>query len=189
MKKYCTDLELSIPLFKSTIDPIDLLKINNENLSRHYTISKDLLSDDIIKFFTDHDLDIKFVEIFYRPAGVNSAIHIDTQEPGDYVKLNWVFGGEGSTMCWYAIKENCEGTARKTSISTYAIHYTADEVTLLHSQQVGQPTLVQVGIPHSVNNNNLAERYCVSIIFGHIGQFGRPTFDNVCELFKNYIKE
>jgi hypothetical protein len=189
MTKYCADLELPIPLFKSTMDTIEFLKERNSNSARHYTINVELLSDDIVNFFTSNQLDIKFVEVFYRPAGVNSYIHIDTQEPGDYVKLNWVFGGEGSTMCWYAIKENCKGTPQKTSISTYAIHYSSDDVTLLHSQSVGQPTLVQVGIPHSVNNNNLTERFCVSIIFGHTAQLGRPTFDSVYEIFKNYIKQ
>ena len=189
MTKYCADLELPISLFKSTLDPIEFLKLNNPTSARHYKISNELLSDDVVKFFADHRLTINFVEVFYRPAGVNSYIHIDTQEPGDYVKLNWVFGGEGSTMCWYAIKENCQGAPQKTSISTYAIHYAKDDVTLLHSQQVGQPTLVQVGIPHSINNNNLTERFCVSIIFGYRDQNGRPTFDNVYEIFKNYIKQ
>ena len=189
MTKYCADLELSIPLFKSTLNPIEFLKLNNPTSARHYKISNELLSDEVVKFFTDHRLTINFVEVFYRPAGVNSYIHIDTQEPGDYVKLNWVFGGEGSIMCWYAIKENCKGTPQKTSISTYAIHYSLDDVMLLHSQTVGQPTLVQVGIPHSVNNNNLTERFCVSIIFGHTAQLGRPTFNSVYEIFKNYIKQ
>jgi len=189
MTKYCADLELPIPLFKSTIDIIEFLKINNPTSARHFIINNELLNDDIVNFFTSNGLDIKFVEVFYRPVGVNSYIHIDTQKPGDYVKLNWVFGGEGSTMCWYAIKENCLGSSHKTSISTYAIHYSSDDVTLLHSQKVGQPTLVQVGIPHSINNNNLTERFCVSIIFGYTDQLGRPTFDNVYEIFKNYIKQ
>jgi hypothetical protein len=171
------------------MDTIEFLKEHNPTSARHYTINVELLSDDIVNFFTSNQLDIKFVEVFYRPVGVNSHIHIDTQEPGDYVKLNWVFGGEGSIMCWYAIKENCQGAPQKTSISTYAIHYAKDDVTLLHSQTVGQPTLVQVGIPHSINNNNLTERFCVSIIFGYKDQNGRPTFDSVYEIFKNYIKQ
>ena len=189
MTKYCADLELPIQLFKSTTDTLDFLKHNNQQLARHYTINNELLSDDIVNFFTSNGLAIKFIEVFYRPAGVNSSIHIDTQEPGDYVKLNWVFGGEGSTMCWYDIKENCKGTPQQTSISTYAIHYSPDDVTLLHSQTVGQPTLVQVGIPHSIDNKNLTERFCVSIIFGHAAQLGRPTFNSVYEIFKNYIKQ
>jgi hypothetical protein len=189
MIKYCADLDLPISLFKSTLEPIEFLKLSNPTSARHYKISNELLSDAVVTFFADHRLTINFIEVFYRPAGVNSSIHIDTQEPGDYVKLNWVFGGEGSTMCWYSIKENCQGAPQKTSISTYAIHYAKDDVTLLHSQKVGQPTLVQVGIPHSINNNNLTERFCVSIIFGYRDQNGRPTFDNVYEIFKNYIKQ
>ena len=76
MTKYCADLELPIPLFKSTLDTIEFLKEHNTNSAKHYTINVNLLSDDIVNFFSSNRLDIKFVEVFYRPAGVNSHIPV-----------------------------------------------------------------------------------------------------------------
>ena len=192
MKNYCADLDLKMPLFKSSMNPIELLKIEyhklyDKHVTNLYTISVDLLNDDIIKLLTYHGLDIKFIEVFYRPPGINSYIHLDTDQPGDYAKLNWVFGGEGSLMDWYMVNGNYAGTKKLTSISTYYIQYTRDEVTLLHSQKVAQPSLVQVGIPHGISNNNLTERFCVSLIFGYKDKMGRPTFDKTCKILKDYI--
>ena len=189
MTIYCADLKLNIPLFKSNIDPVEFLKQNDQHLAKHYQINKDFLSDDIVKFFKDHGFTIKFVEIFYRPAGVNSRIHIDTSKPGDYVKLNWVYGGEGSVMNWYTHKQDEMGVTDSTPISSYAIYYKPEEVTLVHSQKVGLPTLVQVGIPHSIDNNNLTERFCASLVFDYIDLSTRPTFNEAYEIFKNYIRQ
>lgn len=188
MIKYCVDLDLKIPLFKSRLDPVEFLKQGDQHLSKHYTISKDLLSNDITEFFNNFGLAIRIVEIFYRPAGVNSRIHIDTQTPGDFVKLNWAYGGEGSVMSWYTPHENYRGVLDSTPVASYATYYKQDEVTLLHSEKVGQPSLVQVGIPHSINNN-LTERFCVSIVFEYNDTKERPTFSQSYEIFKNYIKQ
>jgi hypothetical protein len=187
MTKYCVDLDLPIPLFKSTLAPFEFLKENNKNLSRHYQLDRDLLSDDIIKFFADHGFIVTFVDIFYRPAGVGSRIHSDTEKRGDYAKLNWVYGGEGSIMNWYTPNQNEMGITDETVVSTYAVYYKPEEVTLAHSQIIGTPTLVQVGVPHSVDNNVIADRYCVSIAYNYTEPRNRPTFNESYEIFKNYI--
>ena len=188
MTQYCIDLDLKMPLFKSTLDPVEFLKQDDQHLAKHYKISKDLLSDDIIKFFNKFELTIRIVEIFYRPAGANSRIHIDTEKPGDFVKLNWVYGGKGSVMSWYAPNENYTGVMDSTPVESYATYYKQHQVILLHSQKVGQPSLVQVGIPHSIDNN-LTERFCVSVVFEYNDTKERPMFSQAYEIFKDYINE
>jgi hypothetical protein len=184
---YSVDLNLPLPLFDTHLSPVEFLKLNDQHLSRHFKLNINVLSKDLLEFFKEHDLAVRLVEIFYRPAGTASRVHVDTQEPGDYAKLNWAYGGEGSVMNWFSIKDDDKGAIDSTPVSSYAWYYNKSEVTLVHSAEVGQPSLVQVGIPHSVENVT-TERFCVSIVFEYTESGQRPTFNQAYNIFKDYIK-
>lgn len=187
MNNYCVDLNLPFSLFKENVDPIALLK-SNPRFAGHFNISSMLLNKEIIKLFNGLGLTIFLVEVFYRTPNSSGNIHSDLDKPGDYSKLNWIFGGEGSIMNWYNTNSNyVSASTNTTAIKSYALYYKDAEVDLIHTQVVGQPSLVQVGIPHKVINSNL-ERLCVSVVFRYTDTNIRPTFNEALELFKDYIR-
>jgi hypothetical protein len=184
---YVADLNIPIQLFNTDLSPVEFLKQNDQHLKRHYQLDLTVMNGQLVSFFNSLGLSIRLVEIFYRPANTKSRIHIDTEKPGDFSKLNWVYGGEGSVMNWYREKESYTGLLDTTGISTYAVYYNKDDVILAHSIEVGQPSLVQVGVPHSVDNIT-SDRFCVSVVFEYTESSVRPTFAEAYDLFKNYIK-
>lgn len=106
-------------------------------------------------------------ELFYYPAGIehHMPIHVDNQN-GDRAKINWVFGGAGSVMKWYKLlnktpKEHLTGSAPGSSYK----RYDANEVELIYTSSVSNPSIVQVGIPHNIYTPG-AERwtYCLVVI-------------------------
>jgi hypothetical protein len=186
MNDYCVDLNLPMPLSESISDVVSFLKQYNK---RHFQISKELISDELKTLFAEYNLGIRLVEIFYRSPDAVGNIHSDMKVIGDYSKLNWIYGGEGSSMNWYKINETYIGntTTHTTDINSYALYYKDTEVDLLHSQSVGNPSLVQVGIPHNVINSD-TDRFCISVVFEDMDTKQRPTFAEALDLFKNYIK-
>jgi hypothetical protein len=186
MNNYCVDLNLPIPLSESISDVVGFLKQYNKG---HFQISKELVSNELKLLFAKCNLGIRLVEVFYRIPNAIGNIHSDLDIVGDYSKLNWIYGGEGSSMKWYKINKTYtrNTTTHTTAINSYALYYKDTEVDLVHSQSVGNPSLVQVGIPHNVINGP-AERFCVSIVFENLVTKRRPTFREGLELFKNYIK-
>jgi hypothetical protein len=185
MNNYCVDLNLPLTIFKSDLSPIEFLK-QNYNLKSHFQIDISNLNNELISFFDNLRLSVRLVEIFYRQPNAVGHIHSDTEVAGDYAKLNWVYGN--GTMHWYKLSKNYTPTKLNTTdIKSYALYYNELDVELIHSQQVGQPSLVQVGCPHKVINSD-TERFCISVVFETADTKERLTFQEACKLFSGSIK-
>ena len=197
--KYTVKLNLDIPLFKSNLPPVDVLKsiptwadnvVNNPKLATHFTLPKDYWSDDLTAFFHKHEQFITDVEVFYTFPNGKLTIHVDDLEPGDFTKINWVFGGKDSKMIWYdVISKSKETTLSPSYRNTLSIHYKPDEVVAVYSENLQGPNLVQVGCPHSITNSS-EERFCVSVVFKNnvTANFQkRPTIQEAIAIFKDYI--
>ena len=185
MNNYCVDLNLDLPLFKSELSPVEFLK-QNYKLSGHFQINISDLSSELIEFLNKLGLSVRLVEIFYRQPYGGGNIHSDTEVAGDYAKLNWVYGN--GTMYWYKTNNNYTPTVlNTTAIKSYALYYNELEVELVHSQKVGQPSLVQVGCPHRVVNSD-TERFCISLVFEKISTKERLTFQEAITVFAEFIK-
>jgi hypothetical protein len=179
MHDFCIDLNLEIPLL------VDHRLVTTTGLMKqHKRVSIDIINPDLIKLFYSKGLLLTFVESFYTPKITRSPIHEDGEENNDVLKLNWVYGGEGSTMNWYEPIEN--PVWKKTVLGGDYKFYDPDKVRLIHSQAVGKPSLLQVGIPHNVTTGD-ANRFCVSIVPFDISSKKYITFNQGIELFKEYI--
>ena len=185
MNSYCCNLKFPFELFESNHDCASWL-VQHRNFSEHFTISPRELNCQLIVWLNQLGLSLRLVEIFYRTPESNSRIHVDTDAPGDYVKLNYVYGGGASVMNWYQPNENSTATRVVTPIYSHAVYYRDTEVELLHSQTVGQPGLVQVGVPHRVCAVT-EERFCVSLVIVYTKNLQRLTFLEAKQLFKDYI--
>jgi hypothetical protein len=184
MNNYCVDLQVDLPLFDSNLSPVEFLK-QKYTLTGHFQINTDDLNKKLSLWFLNLGLSIRLIEIFYRQPNAVGNIHSDTSIPGDYAKLNWVYGN--GIMNWYKIAGINNSTIHITDINSHAIYYKESEVELVHSQKVGQPSLVQVGCPHKVINFD-SERVCISLVFESINTKQRLTFQEAKTLFKDYIK-
>jgi hypothetical protein len=173
-------LNLDIPLFKEGITFRDVPKAPIAILDK-----EKYLNEKMFKFFDSLDLEISFVETFFKRAYNKNKIHIDGTG-NDYTKLNWVFGGGQSKMNWYAPLDNTLRPLFKNAIDTSYVAYTPEQVTEIESSIIQNPTLVQVGVPHNVVNIT-EDRLCISILYRNKINKNRISMSESVQTFKKYI--
>jgi hypothetical protein len=196
MNKYCLDLKFDIPPLNPGTD------LSYYMTSHHSNINESHLNKEFLDFFhtIKEDCVIGAFEVFYMKPNDTMQINVDQINVtevalGDFTKINWVYYGEGSTMNWYKPKDiesvrnkKVEAGSIKTTDSTpnFYLSFNYDEVDLAHAQQVNFPSLVQVGVPHSVRTSN-EHRVCVSLTFGSLKEYRRYTWDESVSILKNFI--
>lgn len=179
MNPYCTNLNFNIPVFR---DSVDLEKFTScYQMQGH----RSDLNPTLLKFLLTKNIKVFFFETFFLLPDNREVIHIDHLS-GDYVKLNYVYYGNNSKMNWYKPKDEIKKSISTTPIGTKFISYNKNEVDLLHSQSVGFPGLVQVGIPHSITNPE-DKRLCISLVLHNL-KCKRLTMNESLEIFKEYIE-
>jgi hypothetical protein len=179
LNPYCTNLNFNnIPLFKEGVNVSMFKSVQTRgNVDLH-------LHPDLINFLDSLGIKISFFETFGLLANSKEYIHTDSLS-GDYVKLNYIFGGKNSKMNWYSVKPNLNKTSSITSIGTQYLKYDIEEVELVYSQSVNFPSIVQVGIPHSITNPD-TWRICISLIIID-SNHKRISMSVAQKIFKNYI--
>jgi hypothetical protein len=180
MNKYCLDLNFNFPCIKESFD------FNQYKGTPQSSISFDNFEDKFVKLLAELGLKITWAEIFHAMPRSSSvwAIHTDNTG-GDYVKMNWIFGGKNSLMQWFDVKPNIVKEPVKTPINSLYVSYRSDEVSLAHQQSVKFPSIVQVGVPHNVYNTE-EDRFCVSVMLRDKDN-NRMTMERAQHLFSNYI--
>ena len=179
MSNHCVHLNLNI-------NPVT---IDHSELKNAYqtTIPIIDLNPNLISILNKCKIKVTYAESFYSPPRFIQPIHTDNLG-GDYVKLNYVFGGAGSQMHWYSVKEG---------IPPRPISFTPDEgtvflpwdpnmVDLVQSDTLSYPSLVQVGCPHNVTNLN-EHRLCIAIVLLDGDYFQRLSLDSAKNKLAQYI--
>lgn len=182
MNNYCAYLNLPFPLFKESVDPFQLPKTS------HFKLNKDeVLSNDLQNWFTSLKLDICLIEVFYTPPNSVGSIHIDSFG-GDYTKLNWQFGGSNSVMNWYSINTPKTPEHRITNVGSNYIGFQNHEVNKIHVQPIQNPSLIQVGIPHNIENFS-EDRWVVSVVYKYPFPkiAPRPTWAESLLIFNEHL--
>lgn len=188
MNKFCINLDIDIPVLSSGVD---LEKFQQQ---QHTQVAITDINPTLISWFKQYNINIAHPESFYQPVRLSTFIHSDsayigdTHCQGDYVKLNWVFGGKNSRMNWFDISPDTKHTMHKKSkILTDFRSYQEHELKLAHTQAIGNPSIVQVGVPHNIYNPT-EPRLCISVPIVHVDTDNqRVTFDQACTIFKDYI--
>lgn len=165
MNDYCAPLNLNINPLKTNVQVKDIARNPDGSkfeFNKHVEVPKSLLSDELVSLLSVLGISIGFAEIFYTNPNQFTSVHTDVH-PGDLVKLNFVFGGNGSKMRWYQVSHSkIKGTKFTQQVDSPYIFYTPDEVSLLHEEEIISPSIVQAGIPHNIQNSS-EERFCLSI--------------------------
>jgi len=142
----------------------------------------------LISILKSVNLCISYSESFRSKPHYDQLIHTD-DVGGDYVKLNWAYGGANSTMSWYKINpETPQPDIRGTKeLGTPYLLWDNDQVELIETATVGFPSIVQVGCPHNVTNYE-EERLCISLLIRDITTRKRSTMEQACERLSSYIQ-
>jgi hypothetical protein len=167
MSDYCVYLNLNI-------NPVT---IDHNELKKNYQtpIDPKNINPDFINFLKNLGIKIRYVESFYSLPFARQGIHTDCMG-GDYVKINFIYGGHGSQMHWYKVKETSSTppVVAKTLINTEYIPWKADMVDLVESDPLNYPSLVQAGCPHNVTTTD-ADRLCITVVLSDIITSNRCT--------------
>jgi hypothetical protein len=178
MLTYCVPLNLNLPI---VADSFDVAKLQQQY---HTKISvTEAINPQVIDLFNNLAVRIHAAESFYSPPGFCGRAHVDSFG-GDYVKVNWVSGGAGCQMLWYSTTSSIVKDAAITSIGTQAVVYAADQIALQYQTELHSPSIVQVGVPHHIINQNQA-RLCISLIIKQQNQ--RIAMAQAQAIFANYI--
>jgi len=181
MNDYCLLLNTDIPPLKEGV-------VITNQLEHHRQLSMDIVNPDLLAWLDSLDIVLAdFVEVFHWKQGESGGLHVDHHE-GDFVKLNYVYGGDGSSTNWYQKKDPAPKQAVQTVINSTTFFYKFDEVEKIHSEHVVGPCILQVGIPHQVVNGNIEGRHTLCFV----PQFKDGSFISMAqaqEIFSSYIKE
>lgn len=175
---YCNKLYFSVaPL----IPEVDITKFKDPQTK----LSVSFINPEIKKLLNDVGIVVNYIELFCRPAGNISSIHCDEQG-GDFTKINWIYGGRGSDMAWYTVKETTAPRhGSKTGVNTDYIAYQRNEVDIVHYEHLQGPYLVQVGAPHLVINP-VETRFCLCFVITDKNG-NRITMENSQALLRKFM--
>ena len=185
-------VESSIVDFINTVvgDIDSATEIKNKGVG-YLKLPVDKLPKKFIEWFetTFDNLCIGDCELFYTPAHAEHPMHSDGYQPFiDFVKINYVFGGDNSLMHWYTLPDNYVIEKENTVYNTTVTYIPTIAGNRVYSAKIGQPSLVNVGQPHSVDNStNSNDRWCICLFPNYKKPGGRVLFNDAVNIFKDYI--
>ena len=180
MNNYHLRLNLPVPLtFPSYTVP---------DMKRHFhtRFHKTDMNEDFKQWIHSKGLAITAGEFFYTAPQCTLEPHSDTPEITDVVKLNWMVGGEGSTMDWYELKPGAVFQTNTTPIQTQYSYAPKIDLEHVHSATVGSPSLVNVGRIHGVQNG-MQPRYVACVILHWPGTSKRLVWSEAIKIFEKYV--
>jgi hypothetical protein len=191
---YCKDLKL----------PVSDVMIYKYWLNRmpdkgHVSIPEKEVNPELINFFENKGLYLKNVDVFCSPPGFYLQIHIDGIALGTNIcAINWQYCDEkGSYMQWWNPKpqfankdiikpENFIENSYKIKTTKYAYAWTPEECNLVHTSEIGFPSLVNIGVPHSMKNSTKVNRYAISLTLKD-SKGATVEWDYLYEKLQSYI--
>lgn len=189
MNTYCSKVDIPIqPLINFDVyDPS-----RRRNLNQHYSnleyVPLNFLNPELANYLSERNLQVSLIDIFYCNPGQSHPIHVDQPHvknfiEGDYVRLNWIYGGLDSEMSWYELKD----TVNKVNRNQVAhMIYDASNVNKVHSQNILGTQIVQVGVPHTVKAGS-ERRYAICCDISRKDSLSRVTMTEALEIFQDIV--
>jgi hypothetical protein len=180
MNNYCN--KLKFPTLNVDLTPY---KKERRNQIR---VPLDIFGSDVEAILDNLGLKIQWVEVFFLGKGADHSIHCDGHELDDKAKLNYVVGGRGSLMTWYADVNLSKIEKRTSAANTSYLALNTDDITPSFSVAMEGFYLVHVGMFHNVWNKD-EDRYCLSACLLDSKTNQRLTFPQLQQRFIEYINE
>ena len=179
MSNHCVHLNLNM-------NPVT---IEHSKLKNAYqtTIPIVDLNPNLISILNKCNIKVTYAESFYSSPAFTQPIHTDNLG-GDYAKLNYVFGGAGSQMHWYKVKEGVSSSTKcfTPDEGTVFLPWEPNMVDLVQSDALSYPSLVQVGCPHNVTNPN-EYRLCIALVLLDGNHFQRISLASAKNKLAQYV--
>ncbi len=163
-----------------SIQPIyDISELDRLPDMGHVPLDKNLVNIELTDFMGARGISLKHVDVFCSPPGFELGIHVDGVQLNDNVAINWAYcEQQGSKMQWWTPNEtktkivdpSKQQSAYGISTTPYALGWNKDEVDFLTEVEIRKPTLVNIGIPHSMFNNTKVKRKAISITWLYRGK-------------------
>jgi len=188
MNNFAIDLNLEIDYILKNENFFSTLNFTKVNKPNHVQVNVNECKDQFLDWVTDLGLFIKHLEIFYTNPYGNIFIHVDDIDPIDSCKINYVYDCGNTTMNWYRIKNNASLKVKNNNIgSTYLSCDNETDYILAYKHVIKKGTLVNVAIPHGVQNNSKYPRYCISVTFQCKNNPKRIGFNEMLQLVNPWI--
>ena len=183
---YCCNLNFNWEIDQTQLNDLQQKPAPLKNQIFPYNYTE--LDNNLKEFLFQFDLIMPHAEIFYTPPKTQTFIHIDHKIYGtNRCKLNWIFGAPGSVMEWWQrINEEAPIPYKTTRIGSRYIQFEYEECTKIYEAEVGMPSLINSGVPHSVNNFTDQDRWCLSFNLAYSDN--TPIqWEDAAKKFKNFL--
>jgi hypothetical protein len=169
MTDYCIPLTLDFYPLNRSITEYGTIPYQNIDLND--------INPKLYDFFKKYNLGLSSFGLFYKPAPSFIKPHTDCQG-GDYVKINYIYGGKDSKMIWYKTKDTTNTISNIRGKAGLFIPYHLNEVEKIYEQTLSEFNIVQVGIPHNILNM-IEPRWCLTIVICHESDRSRVTMQDI----------
>jgi hypothetical protein len=154
MNSYVTHIEVPYPLTFNTG------KYKNQKQTTCIDLELDKKFHDWLK--KEFNLVVQWSEVFYLKPYDTHGIHCDGEEIDNKSKLNFIVGGQNSTMIWYEPVDPEKIIKKNTAVNTVYLSIETSNAKELFRKEISGLNLVNVGCFHNVKTMN-AERFCLSM--------------------------
>jgi len=163
--RFCVDLDLGFKVNNGFLDCLDVADVDAIMGAKQFSIDLGSLDPSLTAWLAQFRLTVSHAEVFYTLPGRSLPIHIDDDKFDDHCKMNFVYGAKGSLMQWWQKKDALAPlNRRKTAIGTTYVIFEPEECELIWCAEVGCPSLVNAGQPHSVLNCTAEPRTALSLV-------------------------
>jgi hypothetical protein len=141
---------------------------------------------DLKNWLTSLGYKIELFDTFIIKPFSRLGVHLDGNIFDNKAKLNFVYGD--GKMCWYKLREGKTHRVSYTKEGTeYFEPYNLEDLEEVYRASIGQPSLINAGQFHSVENDSAQHRYCFTVWLKHIENNSWVTWNDAFEKFKPYF--
>jgi hypothetical protein len=184
---YCRHLNLDFNLDTSVLENIKE-SYKDLHTTGMFKIEQPDIDSVLSKFLYKLNIAIYSAQIFYTNPNGGLFVHMDIKELGQSnCKLNWVYGGTGSTMEWWERNDPTEPLEYKfTRTGAKYIYFDRNKCRKIYEEEIKQPSLVNAGIPHSVSNLGNEGRWCLSYSLYDLNKNQNLEWEDAIEKLSNW---
>jgi len=168
---------------------IPIYPVLSDTISIQHLILKRLeVSNEVHNWLDTVGLEFVKGSIFFLPPFSVVKPHIDTPEPNNIVRINWVYSNCNNSMEW---SELTEGSEYKIDIAKTGRQYVSvdpDKCFKVFESKMDKPSLVNVGKLHGSHNGH-TESWYFGIMVKEKGKNNLLEWDRALEILKDYITE
>lgn len=164
-------------------------KLVTNHARQIFRITQNQFPSLLLDFLEPFNLTIIHGEIFFLPPGSKHTIHVDGEHIDNHCKINWAIGGGESLMEWYRPLDEKAFIHLITDIGTKYLSFDSKYCEKVFESKIGNPSLINAGQPHTVQNCSNEDRWAITYVIGNIKTRKKVQWDEVFPLLEKYRKE